>query len=38
MGPKNLRARKQYIYEKALEYGAEGVISREHEVLRILGL
>ena len=26
MGPKNLKARKQYIYEKALEYGAEGVI------------
>ena len=26
MGPKNLKSRKQYIYEKALEYGAEGVI------------
>ena len=26
MGPENLRARKLYVYNKAMEYGAEGVI------------
>ena len=26
MGPENLRARKLYVYNKAKEYGAEGVI------------